>query len=148
MQRFVGNFTNKLDAKGRVSVPSEFRDVLAERKGGGFRCTISPVEAALNGYGQDLLEHYEERLKPYDPFSPEYATLASAVYSNCRYLEFDPEGRARLPEDFIAYAGLKDRVQFCGMGAFFEIWNPDAYQAVQARRLAEAKAALSRKVAS
>jgi MraZ protein len=148
VQRFAGQFTNKLDAKGRVSVPSEFRDVLAERKGGGFHCTISPLEAALSGYGQDLFEHYEERLKPYDPFSPEYAALASTVYSSCRYLVFDPEGRVRLPDDFIAHAGIQERALFCGMGSFFEIWNPEAYEPVQARRRADAKAALTRKVVS
>ena len=67
--------------------------------------------------------------------------------SGASSLPIDENGRARLPDELIEAAGLKDRVVFVGVGAKFEIWNPENYAPVRAQRLANAKAERAARIA-
>ena len=136
MQRFVSQFVNKLDAKGRVSVPAQYRQVLAAQATEGFYCIRSAGLRSLTGYGQERLDDLAEQLKAYPAGSHDYLVLATYA-SQARQLGFDDEGRVRLPDEFIAYAGLKDRVLFSGAMQLFEIWDPETFAPVEAERAEE-----------
>ena len=139
VHRFLGRAINKLDAKGRVSVPSQFRDVLTKQGIKGFYCAPSALAANLTGYGEDFFADIDAKLKQLSPYSAAYAAQATQAFGDVDQLEFDPEGRVRLPEHFIAHAGIQERVQFVGLSTYFEIWNPDTYPAVHAERMAVLK---------
>jgi MraZ protein len=82
-----------------------------------------------------------KRLEGLDPlFSGAYNDLAAPLVSGASSLPIDENGRVRLPDELIEAAGFKDRVVFVGVGAKFEIWNPETYAPVKAQRLANAKA--------
>ncbi len=139
MHRFVSQTVNKLDTKGRVSVPAQFRQVLAAQQTDGFYCEKAVGDPALNGFGEAGFADADERLRQFNPLlSKKYKTQATAIFARARLLSFDDEGRVRLPDDLIAYADISDRVLFVGLDRIFEIWNPDAYPAAEAARLEEA----------
>lgn len=82
-----------------------------------------------------------ERLDSLDPLLSElHDDLASQITAESMLLPIDENGRVRLPEDFIAAAGLKDKVIFVGMGRKFQVWDPEAYAPIKAKRLAGARA--------
>lgn len=138
MQRFVSKTVNKLDTKGRVSVPAQFRQVLAAQQTIGFYCIKAVGHPALNGFGEAMFAEADERLRQFDPLlNKNYAAQATAVFAQARQLSFDEEGRVRLPDDLIAHAGISDRVLFVGLDRIFEIWKPETYEPVEAARLEE-----------
>jgi len=135
VQRFVGKYLNKLDAKGRVSVPAQFRDVLGKQNLKGFYCSPSAIQANLTGCGEDFFARIDSALQNLNPYSPEYAAQSMQAFGDASYLEFDTEGRARLPDELIAHSEIRGQVQFVGLGLFFELWNPEAFPTARAERI-------------
>ena len=141
MPPFVSTFTNKLDAKGRVSIPAPYRQILAQQEMGLLYCIPSFVSPSLEAFGNTLLNQFQQRLDKYDPlFSENYDDEAQAVLAAAQPLNFDDEGRVRLPEDLIAHAGITDRVVFVGLGQKFQMWDPVRFEPVQRERIARARA--------
>jgi MraZ protein len=141
VQPFVSTTVNKLDAKGRVSVPAPFRQILAQQDLKGFYCFRSFVGPSLESFGQTLLAEFQTRMGTVDPlFSEDYDAQAQAIVGECQLLNFDDEGRVRLPDEFIAHAGIKDRVSFVGMIQKFQIWEPEQFEPVRLARIARARA--------
>jgi transcriptional regulator MraZ len=138
---FTETFTNKLDAKGRVSIPSSFRQVLAgQGTDGVYVLKAVSGQPALTAFGDTLLSSAREQLKPHHPIlSRGYAPRAQAIFGQARRLAFDDEGRVRLPDDLIAHIGVRERVSFVGLNDIFEIWNPETFEPVQAARLDDAR---------
>ncbi len=139
-QRFITTFAGTLDAKGRVCIPAPWRQVLTAQETTGVYVCPSLDGDSLIGFGSELMNSELKRLETMDPvYSEDYETFSHLVsYSN--QLPIDENGRVRLPDDLIQAAGLKDKVVFVGMGIKFEIWNPEAFAPVKARRLANARA--------
>jgi MraZ protein len=141
VQPFVSTVINKLDAKGRVSVPAPFRQILAQQNLRGFYCFPSFVHSALEAYGEDLLVDFQKRIGSADPFfSADFDARVQAVIGESQFMNFDDEGRVRLPDEFIAHAGIKDRVSFVGMIQKFQIWDPERFEPIRRERIARALA--------
>lgn len=141
VQSFVSTIVNKLDAKGRVSFPAPFRQILAQQNLRGVYVIPSFVSPALEAFGQTLLDDFETRLGASDPlFSADYDAQAQAVVGETQFLNFDDEGRARLPDEFLAHAGITERVLFVGMIRKFQIWDPVRFEPVRQERIARARA--------
>lgn len=144
MQAFVSTVINKLDAKGRVSIPAPFRQILAQQNLHGIYCIPSFVSPALEAFGETLLAQFQERLRKLDPlFSEDYDAQANAVLGQSQFLNFDDEGRVRIPEELLAHAGISEKVLFVGLDVKFQIWDPTRFEPVQRERLARARAARS-----
>lgn len=142
---FMSSFDGCLDSKGRISIPAPFRHVLGAQNTPGVFLMPSFVNEAIEGFGQSLLEKMSEGLADMNPFfSPDHDDEAYAVLSRTQTLPLDENGRIRLPEALIAHARIDKAVKFVGMGRKFEIWNPDAFVAVDAERVAAAKARYER----
>ncbi|MBU2582643.1 MAG: division/cell wall cluster transcriptional repressor MraZ [Alphaproteobacteria bacterium] len=129
MDRFVSTFTNKIDAKGRVSVPAPFRAVL-ERDGyaGGIYCYPSLDAPALDAGGERLAQKIDALLSDLTPYSQERDELSVALYGDVQVLSIDGDGRIVLPESLRQHAGLQDRVAFVGLGDKFQIWEPGRFE--------------------
>jgi len=134
VQRFLGSFVNKLDAKGRVSIPAPYRQVI-NQQGGVVYLTRAIGNTALNGYGEAQFAEVDAQLKPMNPLrNKDYAAYAMAAFGDVTALTCDDQGRIVLPPALIQFAGIKDRVQFMGLSTIFEIWNPDTFAPVQQAR--------------
>lgn len=127
MDGFVATFTNRLDQKGRVSVPAPFRAVLAREGQDGLYCYPALDRPAIDGGGARLQEAIEKRLNIFETFSEDHESLSTAFYGESRILKVDPDGRVVLPEEFRAYAGIGEVAVFVGQGFKFQIWEPGRF---------------------
>lgn len=133
MALFVGTHENKVDRKGRVSVPAKFREAVAGQSFHGVVVYRQHALPALEGCGMDQLEEFVERMEAYDMFSSEHEDMATVLFAESEQLAFDGEGRIMLPPAFMAYAGIGERALFAGKGKRFQIWEPSAYAAERDR---------------
>jgi MraZ protein len=127
MDGFVATFSNRLDHKGRVSVPAPFRAVLAREGEDGLYCYPALDRPAIDGGGARLRQAIADRLSVFATFSEDHESLATAFYGESRILKIDPDGRVVLPEEFRAYAGISDTAVFVGQGFKFQIWEPGRF---------------------
>jgi MraZ protein len=124
---FFSTFVNKVDRKGRVSVPATFRAAL---EGSSFQGVIlfrSFRLAALDGSGIDRMEELSARIDALDEFSEDREALAS-IFADAQQLPFDGEGRIILPEALSAHAGITETAAFVGLGRTFQIWEPQSFE--------------------
>ena len=134
MDRFVSNYTLRLDAKGRVSIPAQFRQVLARDGFEGLYCYPTLDRLAIDAGGNALLTEIEQLITQYPPYSVERESLSAALYGTSETLNVDTEGRVILTERLRSHAGIASAVSFVGLGHKFQIWEPDRFRA----QLAEA----------
>ena len=127
MALFSSTFVNKVDRKGRVSVPAGFRAALAGQSFAGIVAFPSLKFPALDAGGYDRLEEIAKSLEGLPEFSDERDALAS-VLSDAHELPFDSEGRIVLPQALINHATISEQVAFVGTGRSFQLWEPARYQ--------------------
>ena len=136
MTQFMGTHTNKLDAKGRVSIPAPFRAALKNGDdSGALILRPSHKYPCLEGWPIAAFLALADSMQSMPTLGDDQEDLAFALYSAATQMEPDREGRIVLPGELAAYAGLKDAVCFVGLSNRFQIWEPEA----AARRLAEAR---------
>jgi len=127
MDRFLSNTINKVDKKGRVSIPASFRPVL---KGQTTLYTLLSVDQpTVEAGGSQLIEAGEKRLAQMDPLSPDYEYFSLLIHGDSSLMNIDGEGRVILSDIIRDHAGIKDNVAFVGRGHFFQIWEPEKFQA-------------------
>jgi MraZ protein len=153
MSVFLGTHQNRLDAKGRVSIPAGFRAALRARAQGRGEArggtndaaeATGPVHVVLRpshkhpcieGWPADAFAALASPLDRLDMFSEDHDDLSAAIYADAYPVDSDKEGRIMLPEILTAHAGLSDSVAFMGLGHIFQIWEPKAAE----RRRTEAR---------
>jgi len=136
---FISTVAGSLDSKGRVCIPASFRDVLTEQGTAGVYICPNYAKPTLEGFGDDEIRQIRERMAAFDPFfSREHDVRATAVLSRTQLLPRDENGRVRLPDEFIAHAGLKGGILFAGLGRKFQIWDAERYREVEAENLKRA----------
>src|SRR4051812_39167258 len=129
MNRFVSNFTNRLDSKGRVSIPAPFRAVLARDGFEGLYVHPALDAPALDAGGNTLLNEIDAFLSTLSPYSDERDQLSTALFGTSEVLKVDPEGRVILTDSVKVHAGITDAVTFVGLGQKFQIWEPERFRA-------------------
>jgi len=135
MTQFLGTFTGKLDRKGRVSVPSQFR---AKLEGlGSLDIVLRPShrDPSVEVWPAPFYLEMTSGLERMDQFSDPLEDLSFGMYSSVFETRPDGDGRLVLPDDLIAHASLVEAVSFAGLGRSFQIWEPAAL----ARRKTEAQ---------
>jgi MraZ protein len=127
MDEFVSTFTNRLDAKGRVSIPASFRLVLARDGFEGLYCCPTLDRKAVDAGGNSLRDTIRESLAQFEPFSEEYEQLSTTLIGESEILKIDQDGRTVLSQSIMEHAGVTDRVTFVGQGFKFQIWEPERF---------------------
>lgn len=144
MTQFLGTHTNRLDAKGRVSIPAPFRAVLRQDGSGPGGLVLRPSHkhACIEGWPETEFRTLARPLDMLDLFSEAHDDLAAALYADAYPLEPDKEGRIVLPDALAAHANLTEGVVFMGLGRIFQIWEPAAAEQrrAEARERARARA--------
>lgn len=127
MSHFLGTHQNRLDAKGRVSVPASFRAAL-RRDGEAIGIVLLPSHKhpCIEVWPLPVFNALESNLEGLAVFSDIHDDMATALYADAHPLEADKEGRVLLPENLVRHAGLIDSVVFMGLGKTFQIWEPAA----------------------
>jgi len=140
MALFVGKHVNKIDKKGRVSVPKPFRAILQSQGLSSLYVYPRFKNNALEACDEAFMTRLSQSLDDLDMFSDEQDDLASVILANACELSFDPEGRIMLPKDMSDYAGLKTEAVFVGQGPRFQIWEKTAFDAFSKVAFERAKA--------
>lgn len=123
---FLGSHTNRIDAKGRVAVPAEFRRALETGPGRGFYCLKGLYLPRLECGGGDFIAGYMEEIDRLPLFSDEREMIEEHILGSVRQLQFDTEGRVVIPDDYRKHANLLERAQFQGRGKTFLIQDAES----------------------
>ncbi len=129
MDRFLSHFIHRFDAKGRISIPAPFRQVLAADGFEGVYAYPSLDAPALDCGGHRLLMEIEALLATMPPYSPARDAFATALLGTSEILRMDAEGRVSLDERLKTPLGLRDEAVFVGQGHKFQIWEPSRFAA-------------------
>jgi MraZ protein len=129
MDEFVSTFTNRLDAKGRVSIPAPFRAVLAVDGLDGLYCCPTLDQQAIDAGGNRLRQVIGASISNFEPFSEDHELLSTTLIGDSEILRIDQDGRVVLTDTIKAHAGIADRVTFVGQGYKFQIWEPERFAA-------------------
>ena len=152
---FLSTWVNKVDRKGRVSVPAPWRVALQSQQFQGVILYPSLTVAALEGFGRDALEamnrsRLDRSLASGDILETltgggEEHDLIETIMGLARELPFDPEGRITLPRPLADEAGIGEEATFVGLGNRFQIWAPERHATHHQAALARARAAIERR---
>ncbi len=146
MSLFLSTFVNKVDKKGRVSVPAPFRTLLSRSETRGFVAFRSLVNTAIEGFASEKMEDLATRVDAFQLFSEEQTDLTASIFADAHVLTFDSEGRVMLTEALRNHAEIDAEVAFVGRGPTFQMWNPklfDTYQQQARERLKVSRPTLS-----
>ena len=112
MTLLVGRHINKIDKKGRVSVPKPFRDSFVAEGFQGIYAYPSIRFDAIEACGENYFRKLTQRLDDQLPlYSPEQDDLLIAILDNAHALPFDPEGRIVVPEELLQMAAITSEVR-------------------------------------
>ena len=130
MTEFVGKFLNKIDKKGRVSVPALWRPKLLGEGFSGIVAQLTNGYNSVDGYSKNYLERYQDWLDKQDPHIEGNEYEATLIFGSSM-LPFDREGRVLLPELIRKKAQLENDALFVGMGRKFRIWEPSSFDSYE-----------------
>jgi len=126
---FRGQSYRNLDAKGRMLMPPEFRDVLdARTKDGTFVLTI--YDNCIVGYPQPDWLEFEEKFARLPNASRKIRDFRRKVIGGAESLVVDAQGRVRLSRAHMEYAGLEHEIVLVGQGKHFEVWDQKRFKAL------------------
>ena len=133
---FLSTYENKLDKKGRVSVPASFRSHLSNLGYNGVICFPSFNNQSIEAWPQDRIEKISNSIDSLNPFEEKKDYFATSILSESINLLFDSEGRISLTTKLLKHAKIKNSMLFVGLGKTFKIWEPTIFEKfrVTARR--------------
>ena len=125
---FLSSYENKIDKKGRVSVPATFRSHLNSMGYNGFISYPSFNHSALEACSQNRIEKLSNTIDSLNPFEEKRDFFATSILSESENLQFDTEGRVSLSEKLLKHAEIKSNVLFVGLGKTFQMWEPNNFK--------------------
>lgn len=124
---FKGSFQFTIDAKGRVSIPSRFREILAERYEEKLVVT-NDLDNCLVAFPFEEWSLIEQKIRDLPSSAPDVKAFMRFIYSRATECELDRQGRVLIPPPLREYAQLKRDVVIVGMGHKMEIWDPSLWE--------------------
>ena len=125
---FLSTYQNKLDKKGRVSVPASFRSHLSNLGYNGVICYPSFNNNCIEAWPQDRIEKISNAIDSLNPFEEKKDYFATSILSESINLQFDSEGRILITNKLLKHAKIKNSILFVGQGKTFQIWEPNNYE--------------------
>ena len=125
---FLSTFENKLDKKGRVSVPASYRAYLSSIGYNGIICFPSFNNQSIEAWSQDRIEKISNTIDSLNPFDEKKDYFATSILSESTNLQFDGEGRILITEKLLKHARINNSMLFVGQGKTFQIWEPTAFE--------------------
>ena len=125
---FLSTFENKLDKKGRVSVPASYRSYLSNLGYNGVICYPSFNNNCIEAWPQDRIEKISNAIDSLNPFEKKKDYFATSILSESISLQFDGEGRISITDKLLKHAKVKSSMLFVGQGKTFQIWEPTSYE--------------------
>ncbi len=120
---FLGQYTHSIDDKGRLTVPARYRESLADGAyiSQGFERNLMVLTASA-------YEQISERVNQMSMTDPTTHQLRRLIFATADLVELDKAGRIRIPQFLREVAGLEGETMIVGVGDYFEIWSPLAWE--------------------
>ncbi len=119
---FLGRYSHSLDDKGRVAIPARFRDIF-----GSDGVITRGIDRCLSLYPMSAWTPLAEKVSSLSISDPDARAFRRMVFAEAANVEFDRQGRIRIPPELRQYAGLDSEVLVVGMHTYVEIWSPEAW---------------------
>jgi MraZ protein len=123
---FRGRFEHTIDAKGRISIPAKYREILAEKY--DDRLIITNFDRCLVAYPYEEWRNVEEKVSALSMVQKEAKDFKRFFISGATECPIDKLGRILIPPILRAYAQLEKEVVFAGQVNKFEIWSKDCWE--------------------
>lgn len=135
MALFLSTYENKVDKKGRVSIPASFRSAVDVQNFQGVALYQHLSLPCLEGADVSFLEQLSDQLYgDYGPFDTDQLSVATMILGASAQLAFDSEGRIMLPPAMRDHASIEAQAVFIGLGKKFQVWEPSAFEAHRAQQ--------------
>ena len=125
---FISSYENKLDKKGRVSVPASYRSYLSSLGYNGVICYPSFINPSIEFCSQNRLQKIIDTIDTLDPFEENRDIFSTSILANSSQLNFDSEGRVTLSDKLLSHSGITEKALFVGQGKTFQIWEPTIFE--------------------
>ncbi len=135
MSLFLSSYENRLDTKGRISVPASFRSAVISENFAGIVLFRSFTNNCIEGVSMSRMEKIANATDKMGLFDSELDDLSAMLFADARPLAFDVTGRVIIPNELLQHAGINDTAIFVGRGNSFQIWEPAAFRAAQEKSL-------------
>lgn len=120
---FMGEYNHTVDAKGRLIIPSKFRESLGDE----FVVTKG-LDGCLFVYDNNEWRAFEEKLKALPISNKEARKFVRFFLAGAASVEVDKQGRILLPGNLREFAGMDKEVVLIGVASRIEIWSKDRYE--------------------
>jgi MraZ protein len=125
---FRGINSIAIDVKGRMALPSRYRDLLSAESKTHLVVTIDTEETCLLLYPLSEWQRIEASLQRLPSFNPAARRIQRLLIGHATDIEMDASGRILLPQELRTYALLQKQVVLIGQGNKFEIWDELTWQ--------------------
>lgn len=129
---FISKYINKVDAKGRSSIPALFRSVLEAEKDESQQLAViiypSVINNCIEACSLKSFVQISSMIDEMDPFSEEADAFAACVLGEATEVTIDSDGRIILPSAFRKKYKISGNAVFVGKGKRFEIWNSKDFE--------------------
>lgn len=119
---FMSEYNHTIDAKGRLSIPSKFREILGEEF-----VVSKGMDGCLFVYANEDWDAFGRELTSLPLINKEARKFARFFLAGAAQVELDKQGRILLPAQLREYAGLEKDVVLVGVGSRIEIWDKTKY---------------------
>ena len=123
MHMFMGEYNHTIDAKGRLIIPSKFREIL----GDAFVVTKG-LDGCLFVYDNEEWKRFEEKLRSLPITNKEARQFVRFFLAGATEAEVDKQGRILIPNVLREFAGLMKDVVLVGVGSRIEIWGRERFE--------------------
>ena len=131
MMTFIGDYTVKLDAKGRLSFPAAFKRQMKEKVNEGFVLKRDVFDQCLILYPMEEWERQTAMIRARtNPYNKEHARFLRMFYSGTAEVVLDANNRMLVPKRLLDYAKIDDELVMAGQSGKIELWATDKYSAV------------------
>ena len=136
---FQGETAITIDDKGRMAVPTAYRDAVARDSGNALVLTYNPFEASgcLWLYAEQEWERMRKDVMAMPNGMSKVRTLQQKLVGSAARLELDGNGRISLPSSHRNAVGIEKKAVLMGMGDKFELWSEQAHRALIQRTLSD-----------
>jgi len=129
MITYIGDYTCRLDSKGRLALPAAFRRQMAAQLSDGFVVKRDVYDKCLVLYPMKEWERQNQLIRSRtNPFNKEHNQFLRMFYSGTAELQADATQRILIPRRLLEYAGIEDEAVLAGQYGKIEIWSPSDYE--------------------
>ena len=134
----TGTFPRTIDEKQRLAIPKRLRDALCQGEAeGGVLYAAPGTDGSLALYTEESFSRLAEQLSASPPTGQDVRAFSRLFYAQAQRLEFDRQGRVRIPPELVQLAGLEKEVVLVGVRDHLELWNRQRWETYLAEQQAQ-----------